>query len=241
MLGQFSRSAPRAPIRAPVAAIVRALRSRYLGRVEATRRSAASLTLMLALCCAGAALWLLHAHAWDLGRRSPVLNYDSAQYALAARELAEHGRFATPFALPLELQRYARPPWPLAVVQPGLVLLEGAVFKLAPAPPMARADALTQSRRESPNAWLVLIVPFCCFLMIGVVLGTAASLLAAGAGPVMARVAGATVGLAFLLDPEAQHLATGGFTEMPFTLGLLVGVMLLVRGVGARAGRSCSA
>ena len=123
-------------------------------------------------------------------------------------------------------------PWPLAVVQPGLVLLEGAVFKLAPARPAARGDAL--AHRPARAEWLVLIVPFCCFLMIGVLLGTAASLLAAGAGPILARAAGATVGLAFLLDPEAQHLATGGFTEMPFTLGLLAGLLLLVRGLAAR-------
>ena len=45
-------------------------------------------------------LWLIHASAWDLGGRSPVLNYDGAQYALAARELADHGRLATTFALP---------------------------------------------------------------------------------------------------------------------------------------------
>ena len=39
----------------------------------------------IALC--GSILWMLHATAWDLGGRSPVLNYDTSQYALAAREL----------------------------------------------------------------------------------------------------------------------------------------------------------
>src|SRR5205823_6270241 len=79
-----------------------------------------------------AALWIVHARAWDLGGRSPVLSYDTSQYALAARELATHGRLATTFALPLELTRHSRPPWPLAVVQPGLVLAEAAVFRLVP-------------------------------------------------------------------------------------------------------------
>ena len=32
---------------------------------------------------AGAVLWYSHAVSWDLGGRSPILSYDSAQYALA--------------------------------------------------------------------------------------------------------------------------------------------------------------
>ena len=76
------------------------------------------------LLAAGCSLWLLHAESWSLGRRSPVLSYDTAQYALAARELARHGRLATTYALPLELARHPEPPWPLALIQPGLVILE---------------------------------------------------------------------------------------------------------------------
>jgi hypothetical protein len=80
----------------------------------------------------GAILWYAHAQAWDLGGRSPILSYDSAQYALAAREFAWHGRFATPFALPLDLATHSGSPWPLSAVQPGLVLAEALIFKLAP-------------------------------------------------------------------------------------------------------------
>lgn len=177
----------------------------------------ADLLLLPVLLLCGAAAWLLHAQAWDLGGRSPVLGYDTAQYALAARELAWHGKLATPYALPIELTTQAAPPWPLAVVQPGLVLLEAAIFKLVPARAvMAGAD---------PRAWLTLIVPFCCFLMLGASLALATRHLFArwwpDADPVVRRVAALVLGLSFYLDPEAQHFAAGGFTELPFTLGLL--------------------
>jgi hypothetical protein len=58
---------------------------------------------MLALIVAGYALWTWHARAWDLGGRSPVLSFDAAQYTVAARELAVHGRLATTFVPPVEL------------------------------------------------------------------------------------------------------------------------------------------
>src|SRR5213593_4408610 len=115
-----------------------------------------------------ALLWLIHASAWDLGGRSPVLNYDSAQHALAARELAEHGRLATTFALPLELARHPAPPWPLALVQPGPVVLEAALFKLVGGalnggehPDRGYAD-----KRE----WLVLVFPAASYLLISIAL-----------------------------------------------------------------------
>ncbi|MBI1796657.1 MAG: hypothetical protein HYR74_06345, partial [Candidatus Eisenbacteria bacterium] len=37
-----------------------------------------------------------------------------------------------------------------------------------------------------------------------------------------------TLGLGVLLDPEAQHFATGGFTELPFTLGLVIALGMLL-------------
>ena len=183
---------------------------------------------MLALVLAGFGLWALHARAWGLGTRSPLLNYDSAQYALAARELADHGRLATPFALPIELARHAGPPWPLTVVQPGLVLAEAAIFRLAP-----------RTGAES-RASLTLLVPFFCYLMLGVTLALVTTRLLArhapGLDPGRRRIAALTVGLAALLDPEAQHFAVGGFTELPFTLGLAAacGALLAERGAARR-------
>ena len=53
--------------------------------MSATGKSATR--LVGTLSASAALLWLIHASAWDLGGRSPVLNYDSAQYALAAYQL----------------------------------------------------------------------------------------------------------------------------------------------------------
>ncbi len=164
-----------------------------------------------------AATWMLHAEAWDLGGRSPILNYDTAQYAIAARELAWHGRLATPYALPIELVAHADAPWPLAVLQPGLVLVEALVFKLVP----ARGG----HAGSDPRAWLTLIPSFCVFLMLAGSLALSVRHLFArwwtDAPRLVRHGAALTLGLAFALDPEAQHFAIGGFTELPFTLGLM--------------------
>jgi hypothetical protein len=181
---------------------------------------------------------MLHADAWDLGGRSPVLNYDSAQYALAARELATHGRLATTFALPLELTRHAAPPWPLAVVQPGLVLAEAALFRITPTAIRLRGVMLVPLSRPDQRERLALVVPFCCYLLIGLLLAVVASRLLRRHAPWLQegrRLAAAfTVALAFYLDPEAQHFATGGFTELPFTLGLLLAFAALALGQAPR-------
>ena len=187
--------------------------------MSATRTFASHTLLIALLAVAGAWLWLEHARAWDLGRASPVLGYDAAQYAVAARELAEHGRLATPFALPVELARHATPPWPLALVQPGLVLVESALFRIAG----------TSSPERS--SWLVLVLPFVCYLAAGIGLAVVCSRLVTDHAPEVTALerfmAAFVVGLAFLLDPEAQHFAIGGFTELPFTLGLAASVALL--------------
>jgi len=190
--------------------------------VRPTRRSAPDLLILLGLLIAGFGLWWLHARSWGLGSRSPVLNYDTSQYALAARELALHGRLATSFALPIELARDSAPPWPLAVVQPGLVLAEALLFRVVPV----------------GHERLTLLLPFFCFLMLGVSLAAIAGRMIATQAPetdpARVRLAGLTIGLAFLLDPEAQHFAVGGFTELPFTLGLTTAFAALPAGGAAR-------
>src|SRR5213593_2827694 len=181
-------------------------------------------------------LWLIHASAWDLGGRSPVLNYDGAQYALAARELADHGRLATTFALPIELARHASPPWPLAVVQPGLVVVEAALFKLAGAGMAGHTsgDAAPggHAALESPErrGWLGLVAPIACYFALGAALALATARILARFASLSERdrtAAGFVVGLAFLLDPEAQHFAAGGFSELPFTLLLALALAVL--------------
>jgi hypothetical protein len=179
---------------------------------------------VLAGVCLG--LWIVHARAWDLGGRSAVLGYDAAQYAVAARELAEHGRLATPYALPIELVKHAGPPWPLALVQPGLVLVEAALFRAAAAWP------------PGTSQWLVLLLPLACYVACAVLLARAVAGTIARHAPEVstaARTAAAVVvGLAFALDPEAQHFSAGGFTEMPFTLALVLAVAWIARGAPAR-------
>ena len=124
-----------------------------------TRRSTDHLIPLVLVLLTGAALWYAHATAWDLGGRSPILSYESAQIALAARELAWHGRLATPFALPLDLVSHAAPPWPLSAVQPGPVLADGLILKLVPARGIAAGS--------DTRAWLTLVLPFVSYLALG--------------------------------------------------------------------------
>src|ERR1051325_9974134 len=165
-----------------------------------TRRSSDHLLPLVLVMLAGAVLWYAHATAWDLGGRSPILSYDSAQYALAARELAWHGKLATPYALPVDLAWHAR----------------GAV---------AGSD---------PRAWLTLLWPFMSYLMLGAAGVLGMRHLLAQFMPDAPRWikagAPATIGLMLLLDPEAQHFAVSGLSELPFTV-LYLGAMLgLARG-----------
>ena len=187
--------------------------------------------MLLILLVAGPTLWVMHAESWSLGRRSPVLSYDSSQYALAARELAHTGRFATIYALPLELARHAQPPWPLALVQPGLVVLEAVAFRLAPGELKFGGRSVAQWKRPDQAEWLVIPITFTCYMMCGILLALAVSKLlrrhAPGGGDGTRMAAAGTIGLAFLLDPEAQHFGVGGFTELPFTCGLVGALALL--------------
>src|SRR5262249_1670387 len=105
---------------------------------------------------------------------------------------------------------------------------EGAIFRLVPARGAAAGS--------DPRAWLTLLLPFTSYLMLGAtaVLGTrhllaralpdAPRWIKAGAPP--------TLGLMVLLDPEAQHFALSGLTEMPFTVLYLAALFGLARGAG---------
>src|SRR5262249_2703889 len=121
--------------------------------------------------------------------------------------------------------RHAQPPWPLSLVQPGLVLVEAAIFRVVGVAEPGRL------------ARVVLAPSLACYLATGVLLAwTTRRVLELRARDTTAleRTAAAlVVGLAFLLDPQAQHYASGGLTEMPFTLGLAAIVMSL--GLGAVA------
>jgi hypothetical protein len=201
-------------------------------------RAVSHLVLFVVLGVTGAWLWQQHARAWDLGGRSPILSYDAAEYMLAARQLALHGQFATTYALPIELARHARPPWPLALVQPGLVISEALLYRVTPAPALIVSGQSFESRRPDEFESLALVLPCTCYILIAIALAFASSRFMRFYFPAISiperTMAGGLVALAFLLDPESQHYAVGGFTELPFTLGLVSAVALLAIGSAAR-------
>jgi hypothetical protein len=88
-----------------------------------------------------------------------------------------------------------------------------------------------QWTRPDQREWLVIPIGFTCFIIIGasLALGTTKILWQhAPQLPLGARMAaGAVAGLAFLLDPEAQHFAVGGFSELPLTYGLVGALAML--------------
>jgi hypothetical protein len=202
--------------------------------VKRLTHSAAGVVIPLLLAALGLGLWVAHGRAWGIGRSSPVLGYDAAQYAVAARTLAREGRFATPYALPIELLRHGTPPWPLAVVQPGLVLVEAALLRFAP-PRVAIGNHVFMELSGPERAeWFVLALPFVCYLALGLF----AALLvvrilerhAPGLGTWERATAALVTGAVVLLDPEAQHFSTGGFTELPYTLGVVLAIASLALG-----------
>jgi hypothetical protein len=201
-----------------------------------TSRSAFAVLAMLAL---GGMLGFLHARAWNPGGPEgpvPALSFDAAQYALAARTLAEHGTLATPFALPIDLVRNPAPPWPLSVVQPGMVVLEAALDRLVPrtAPWPAGGRFEAPERRE----WLPIALTFAAYLLLALMVARVVRVRLAALDPESDGAAQVGIALlaaaSFLLDPEAQHLALGGFTELPFALGLFAALALLAAGRPAR-------
>src|ERR1041385_1854563 len=194
-----------------------------------TRRSTDHLLPLVLVLVTAAALWYAHALAWDLGGRSPILSYESAQVALAARELAWHGKFATPYALPIDVATHTGSPWPLSAVQPGLVLAEAMVFKLVPASGlMATSDM---------RAYLTLVVPFVCYLAFGAFTVLATRYLFARHAPEAPRWvragAPAVMGLAAILDAQAQHFALSGVGELPAPVLLLLALLGLALGAAS--------
>jgi hypothetical protein len=180
--------------------------------------------LLLALVTAGSLYaWRAHFRAWNPGMRLPLLSYDAAQYAVAARELADRGTLTTIYALPLELSKHPTPPWPLAVVQPGLVLTEALLFKFVE-PENEHGTPETPFRLTWDREWLALLVPFLSYVALALLIALTTVHLLGGPGGtsfILGAAAGGVAAFGFVLDPEAQHFASGGFTEMPFTFGWL--------------------
>ena len=99
---------------------------------------------------------------------------------------------------------------------------EAAIFRIAPRSIVIGGYPLAALDRPDEREVLVLIVPFACYLFLGCVVALVTARVLGRQAPGMSEgsraLAGAAVGLALLLDPEAQHFATSGFTELPFTV-----------------------
>ena len=203
--------------------------------MPATRRSVSGLVMLAFLGAAGCALWVYHAGAWSLGRRSPVLDGEAATHALAARELARHGALRTPFALPITLARHPSPPWPLVGVEPGMVALEALAFRLAPDELNVGGLNVGAWSRPDQAAWLVVPIAFTSFLLLGLTVALAVLKLLQSRAPderaVRLVIAATACGLALMLDPEAQHFAAGGRAELPYALGMMGALMMLAMGL----------
>src|ERR1043166_3946778 len=85
--------------------------------------------------------------------------------------------------------------------------------------------------------WLTLLWPFMSYLMLGAAGVLGMRHLLAQFMPDAPRWikagAPATIGLMLLLDPEAQHFAVSGLSELPFTVLYLGAMLRLARGAGA--------
>ena len=151
-------------------------------------------TAMLALLLVGAALWGVNAWITLAAPGRALLSFDSAEYALAARELATTGKLATPYSYVGALDEARRPPYPLLAGHPLLPMLEAPVFKLFGAHAVGT------------------LVPVAVAYLVTLALAAQLAL-AAGASPAVALVAG----LALAATPSMLANATDGLSEMPFT------------------------
>jgi 4-amino-4-deoxy-L-arabinose transferase-like glycosyltransferase len=162
--------------------------------------------LLFALALFAAAVWSFHAW-WTIARPDRArFTYDSAQYALAGRELATTGRLATPYSYVGPLREGRRPPYALLAGHPLVPMLEAPVFALFGADP---------SRS---------IVPVMLAYLVTVLLG-ALLVLECGGGSLL----GAAVGVTLAGSPAMLLFASDGLSEMPFTAAWTGAMLLLVR------------
>ena len=170
-----------------------------------TSRAPARRALGVALLVA-AACWCAHVAiaVWAPGRA--LLTYDSAQYALAGRHLAEHGRLATPYAYTSTLREGAGPPYPLLAGHPLVPLMLAPLFKLFGA-----------------HAWVTLVPAAVCYL-VTVACAVELVLLSGGSAP----LAG-IVGVALAIAPGMLQNAADGLSEMPFAAAWSAAMLVMTR------------
>jgi hypothetical protein len=138
-----------------------------------------------------------------------LFTFDSAEYAIAGRELARTGRLGTTFVLPDELGATSRlglprvPPFPLLVGHPLVPILNGAVFALA-----------------GPRPELTLVPSGVAYVMVVLLAGALAARLSGS------PATGLAAALATAASPHLLYFAVEGLTELPFAAALLGGLLL---------------
>src|SRR5213075_3146023 len=135
--------------------------------------------------------------------------FDSAEYAIAGRDLACTGRLTTPFAYPVLLRESGRPPFALVAGHPLTPLLDALLFRVA-----------------GPRPWLTLIPSALAYL---VAIGLALRL----ARRVTGAATAAAIAAALAFSPMMLFYAAEGVSEMPFT-ALTLGAVLLLAGLRDR-------
>ena len=163
--------------------------------------------LVVVLACAAALV--IGTHLWLTIARPDraIFSFDSAEYALAARELLRTGVLATPFAYLALLPAGAHPPYPLVAGNPMLPLLQVPAFALF-----------------GVHAWVSLVPAVILYVVVVVLVGLLA--LEATGSVALAVVAG----VALALQPQVLLVTADPLSEMVFSAPWTAALLLLVRG-----------
>jgi len=142
-----------------------------------------------------------------------LFTFDSAEYAIAGRQLRHTGVLATPFVHPAVLGRLPGPPFPLVTGHPLTPMLDALAFTLV-----------------GDEASGTLVPPGLCFIAL---VGLAVAFVRRTTGePAVALLAGAGVAL----SPLMLHDASEGLSELPFAVAWTGALLLLWDLPNARRG-----
>jgi hypothetical protein len=158
--------------------------------------------LVLSVLSLAALLWCAHAWITIVRPERALFSFDSAEYALAGRELARTGVLATPFSYVGALRSGAHPPFPLLAGHPLLPLLEAPVFAVF-----------------GPHSWGSLVPVAVCYLLTVALIALLA--METGASATVAAVA------ALAAAPAMLNFAVDGLSELPFTAAWTGALVLL--------------
>lgn len=157
-----------------------------------------------ALAACSVAMVIAHLQRTVFGPGAAWLTFDSAEYALAGRELAETGRLMTPFVHPATLHAGQHPPFPLLAGHPLVPVANAALFRIAGARPE-----------------LTLVPAALAFVLLVTATAWLAFRVSRASGVALAA------GLAVMLSPWTLRFASEGLSEIPFAALVTIGLALL--------------